>query len=162
MEASLAAEMGLSSHPLLSVKKWEENLTKLASLSWSRVWNALRLGGELKREERWSLRDSHVRRRKIERRKGKAWGLLRKKKREERDGVRVSEVWLLMVLGCEILLGFTIIVDKIWRSTHRWLCACVYWIKCSLPPLSLRNWAWMMKLFTGPGPILCVGQARLF
>lgn len=157
MEASLAAETGFSSHPLLSVKKWEENLTKLASLSWSRVWNALRLGGEPKRDERWSLRESHVRRRKMARRKGKAWGLLRKKTREERDEARVSEEWLPIGLGCELLLGFTIILDQIWRSDTPTMTVCV-----SAPDHSLslnHDWASMVQLLR-PGPAQSIVQEK--
>lgn len=86
MRESLAREMGSSNHPLLSLAigegNPEPNLTRLAleSLDWLHFFWASSLLMEKREgeEECWSRRETHVRKRKIERRKGKAWGFLRK------------------------------------------------------------------------------------
>ena len=125
-----AREMGSSIQPRVSLARGEGNpdgnLTKpaLASSSWSWwfefCWARAKVGGEKRELVCWSLRESHVRKRKTERRKGKAWGFLRKwMMRDEVEfgcvGVDVwfanIELWLLFVFAKEFLLGFAIITS---------------------------------------------------
>ena len=125
-----AREMGSSIQPRVSLARGEGNpdgnLTKpaLASSSWSWwfevCWARAKVGGEKRELVCWSLRESHVRKRKTERRKGKAWGFLRKwMMRDEVEfgcvGVDVwfanIELWLLFVFANEFLLGFAIITS---------------------------------------------------
>lgn len=76
-----AREIGLSSQPRLSLVIEEEeagNLTRLAFRSdpdWIFACHSCRWGAEV--EGRWNLRETQVRRRNRERRKGKAWGFFR-------------------------------------------------------------------------------------
>ena len=122
--------MGSSIQSRVSLARGEGNpdgnLTKpaLASSSWSWwfevCWARAKVGGEKRELVCWSLRESHVRKRKTERRKGKAWGFLRKwMMRDEVEfgcvGVDVwfanIELWLLFVFANEFLLGFAIITS---------------------------------------------------
>lgn len=82
MAESRAREIGLINHPRLSLAIEEEeaeNLTRLAFWSdpdWTLACHSSRWGLEV--EGCWNLSETHVRKRKRDRRKGKAWGFLRK------------------------------------------------------------------------------------
>lgn len=142
---SVARETGLNSQPRLSLVigegKWELNLTKLAFTSSSsmelRFWKS----------ECCNLRETHVIKTRIERRRGKAWGLFKKLMRKERE----EKLWMLKELASEFwefseyefLLGFAIFQSnflfKITRHT---------------PALSLSS----VSLFLSASPGLSVLQ----
>lgn len=121
MEESWARAMGLSNQPLLSLAMREGNpdeiLMRLAreSSSWVQWWSGFWIREEEEEEEEdkwaecWSLRVTQVSKRKIKRRKGKAWGFLRNCIRDEkvRPCKELSEFWF--VFEYELLLGFAII-----------------------------------------------------
>ena len=112
---------GFSSHPLLSLiireGKSELNLTRLAftsspfltSSDWCWVWELKCCGAWCF----WNLKKTHVRKRKMERRNGKACGLFKKKMRDERE-MDWDWDWRWLsngLLGFEFLLGFGILQE---------------------------------------------------